>query len=374
MNLTLEAFGGTSATQTNSTANARTAVAEYFVNFDQFDSRLSVFMSALASYAATPNQAPIIEAWASATEGDASGTGTLIGSVTLPTTAVGSLTGFDATLAVNNPGGEKYVVFTVRAGLNVATPVTLSFRGLLLALTAPDADFCPLATTTTLVKLRNGAKLLADKVNDLSVTDDTWNEWINQGVESLWGIVTTAYEDHFFKTFDFPLTGGPTGNYLDCTTIPAKDFRRVRLVERDPDTNARRKIRSFNFNEKDRRIGSYAGFPWCNVRRYRLMGMKVFIEPYEQAAGPYRLYYIPSHPKLTLTCDALDPAIDQWAEYPMVFAAMKALGVEESDDSPQARRFADLKGEILETSTNRADGDPDTVADVEGGNWGGIWG
>lgn len=232
--------------------------------------------------------------------------------------------------------------------------------------------------TTPLITLRNGAKELADKVNDASVSDITWNVWINQGVESLWSLVSTAFADHFFKTFDFTLAGGVGGNILDVSTVPTTatgDFRRVRMIEWNPDTSSRLKIRSFNWNEKDARKGAPASTIWCSFRRYRLMGQKLYVEPYEQSAGPYRLYYIPGPQTLTLTCDALDPAVDEWAEYPMVFAAMKALGKEESDDSQLSNRIQALKAEILDAAASRNDGDADTIADVEGGgNNGGSWG
>lgn len=374
MNISLSAFGGVSATQTNAIAATRTAAAEFFVNFDQFDSRLSLFLSGIASTAATPTQAPIIEAWATSVEGDASGTASLLGTLTLPLVGVGSLTGFDSTVIVDNPGGEKYVVFTTRAGLNGAAPVTLSFRSLVLSMDAPDADVCPLAKTTTLIKLRNGAKEIADKVNDASVSDATWNVWINQGVASLWSLVSTAFADHFFKTYDFTLTGGSAGNILDVSTLPDADFRRIRMIEWMPDTGSRRRVRAFNWDEKDARTASYAQALWCNIRRYRLMGQKLYVEPYEQASGPYRLYYIPAPATLSLTCDALDPAVDEWAEYPMVFAAMKALGKEESDDSQPGRRLADLKAEILDAAATRNAGDVDVIADVESGSGGGYWG
>lgn len=375
MILTLEAFGGTATPQTNAIANVRTVAAEYFVDFDLFDDRIDLVFSAVGQVAACVGGGPVLEVWANTSSGDASGSGTLLGTLTLPTTGTGGLfVGYDGRLDIDNPGGERYVTFTTRAGLLVdgTTPVALTFRGLLLGISAPDGDSCDV-TTTPLIRLRNGAKKLADKVNDLSVDDDTWDEWVNDGVESLWACVSTYFADHFFAQVDFTLAGGVGGNSYDVRTIPAADFRRVRMLERYPDTGQRGRVRGFSFVEKDNGAGASPwASDWAPDVRGKIMGNTILLEPYERAGGPYRLYYVPKHPKLVLPCDALDAAVDQYAEYVKVFAAMKALGVEESDDHPQATRLLAIRQEIAETAAERDDGQPGGIADVED-QGGGFW-
>ncbi len=372
MNITLEAYGPPTLIA-NATASARNIAAEFFVDFTQFDTQIAFYLSALAQIAAAPTQSAIIEAWASTTEGDASGTGTLLGQLTVPAGGTGGVTiGIDGTMVIANPGGEKYVTFTTRAGLNGGAGVTLSFRGLLLSIDGPDGDTCNVATTP-LIRLRKGAQLLSDSVNDLSIAQTTWDEWVNDGIESLWAMVTTFFADHFYASYSFALAGGIGGNILDVTTIPAGDFRRVRMLEFAPDTQQRRRVRGFNFNEKDEGagMGQWVGI-WAPDIRMRLMGQKIIIEPYERAAGNYRLYYVPRHPRLVGNCDALDPAIDQWAEYVKIFGAMKRLGVEESSQDPLALRLAGIAKEIAETAADRNDGQPDVIADTEDmSGWGG---
>ena len=110
--------------------------------------------------------------------------------------------------------------------------------------------------TTATTALDRQPLLLAEKVNDLSILDTTWNEWINDGIESLWAGVTTYFQDHLMATVDFSLAGGIGGNTYDVTSIVAKDFRRARFLERDPDTQQRRRVRGFNMNEKDDGVGA----------------------------------------------------------------------------------------------------------------------
>lgn len=359
--LSLCALGAPSAVVTNAVNLARVEF-EDFVDFDQLGPTLTIFFSALNQIAANSGGAGLTLRH-SLVEGD--NAGAILATLPAPNAGTaGVIVGNSIIVPAANPGGQRYVTITSQASVD---PAALSFRGLLAVITAATVNTCGATVNTPLVALVTGAQVLADKLSDASVTGDTWNSWINQGVESLWNLVTTSYGDRFFSTFDFALVGGPAGNYLDVTTIPAKDFRSIRLVEVDPDTSNRRKVRSFNFAEKDRNAGGHNVGVWDSLRRHRLMGNKLLIEKYENAAGVYRLYYVPKAPTLVNKCDTLPDSINQYAEYPMVFAAMKGLEVEESDDSPLAMRLAALKEEIANSAPSRDDTDGDVIADVESG-------
>lgn len=359
------ALGAPGSLVTNATAASRVE-AEWMLDFDQFGPTLTVFAGALMQIAANLGGGGITLR-SSTIEGDT--LGAVLVTITAPGAGTGGvILGQTAIAPIANPGGKRYVTLTSQGA---AGPTSLLFRGLLAVITAATVNTCGSTVNTPLVALVTGAQVLADKVNDASVTSDTWNQWVNQGVESLWNLVTTSYGDRFFSTVDFALIGGPTGNFFDVTTIPAADFRSIRLVEVDPDTSNRRKVRSFNFAEKDRNAGGLNIGVWDSLRRHRLMGNKLFIEKYENAAGAYRLYYVPKAPLLVNKCDTLPDSINQYAEYPMVFAAMKGLGVEESDDSPLSNRLALLMAEIQASAPSRDDTDGDTIADVEGNGMGG---
>ena len=225
----------------------------------------------------------------------------------------------------------------------------------------------------SLVTIRDGAQQLSDKVGDLSVTTGTWNDWINQGVQSLWSLVANAFADHFFKTYDFSLVGNEGGNVLDVTAIG--DFRRVRFLEVYPGTTQRRRVRGFNFDDKD--IGAGGGIisqMWCAWRRYRLMGSKLYVEPFEQAGAPYRLYYLPKPTTLVADGDTMDPNVEEWWEYVICFAALKALGKEETDPGAVGLDFQRVKNEIIASAPSRDQGQSDRIADVEDGDEGLGWG
>lgn len=360
MNLTLSLLGSVSFEGSNLTTVAAVQ-GESYVDFDTFGPRIQVELTGLNRIAANPGDASI-SLRHSLVENDAAGT--LITKLT-PSGAgtAGVQVGNSATVIFANPGGKRYVTFVA---VGATGPIPVYFRGLLATFAGPDADICSVATTP-LIRLRNGAKVLADKVDDASVTDATWDEWVNDGMESLWSKVSTMFADHFHEHVDFALVGGTEAlSFYDVSTIPAVNFRRVRYVQRDPGTEMRRRVGGLNFNMKDQGAGARASALWDTQRAQKLMGQRLIIEPYELAGGNYRLYYVPKLAKLVGICDALDPAIDQWAEYIKVFAAMKALGVEESDLGPLALRMQAFNKEFEEAAAQRDDGQADRIADVEG--------
>lgn len=218
----------------------------------------------------------------------------------------------------------------------------------------------------TLAELVAGAKELSDKVDDPQVSDETWVSWVNQGVKELHRIVRTAFEDTFFDTVDFTLTG-TTFQYA----LPA-DFLSIKGLDYMPGTTNRSTVHRFNFTERNTTGGGAfapAGFPGDGGagRRYRVVSRSTLvIEPQEVAAGPYRLYYVPQATELVDDDDDLQTELEPFAEYVEIVAAIKALAKEESDTSDLIERRNVMRSDI-ESSVNNDQADPDTIADVEGG-------
>lgn len=369
--VTFSAFGPTASPGSNATT-AVVVAAEWAFDFDQLGPTLSVFMAGLQQIAANAGGGGIQLRYSSVA-GDTGGT--VIASVVAPPGGTGGvLVAATSVIAFANPGGTKYLTFTTQGATG---PTTLTFRGLLAVFSTDAIDDCPVTATTRLIQMRLTAKTLADKLSDTSISDDSWDGFINDGIEDGWKRIVEATGDAFLKNVDFTLAGGITGNTYDVTTIPAGDFRRVKFLEVDPTLPQRRRVKPFNFLEKDR--GSARPNPvmriWDSDRRYRRMGNLIYVERYEIAAGNYRLWYIPSTPKLVNKCDALPVVLDEWAEYFPIFAAMKALGIEESDPGALPTRLQELRDDIAALKGEPDDdADASTIADVEdeegnGWNW-----
>jgi hypothetical protein len=221
----------------------------------------------------------------------------------------------------------------------------------------------------TLAELVAGAKELADQVEDPQNDEALWVRWVNQGVKELHRIVRTAFEDTFFETVDFTLTGS-TYQYA----LPA-DFLSIRGLDWMPDTTNRASVRRFNFNERN----TVGGGPFAPSlypgqgaagRMYRVVSRAtLMIEPQEVAAGPYRLYYVPKPTVLVDDDDELDDSLEPWSEYVEIVTALKAVAKEKLPTDDLLERRNVMRADI-ESSVNNDQAEPNTIADTEaGGPW-----
>lgn len=212
------------------------------------------------------------------------------------------------------------------------------------------------------------AQALSDKRNDQSVTAADWLAYVNQGVEALWRVLTAMDPDAYFATADFALAGGTT------TASASKDlgtltptFRALHGLDKDPDTTVRRTIGRREFHERNAAgIGWWLPAPWSTDRRYDLRARTLIITPTERSAGNYRVYYRHAPYQFTSGADTtpLDFQLEPYEEYIEVFAALKALNIEESDGSPLAARLAEMRQEIADEH-ERDDEEAARISDVE---------
>lgn len=207
----------------------------------------------------------------------------------------------------------------------------------------------------------------ADAVNDDAALSG-WLVWEQAAIESLWKILVSNYRDLYYGTFNFSLTGTPTGAILDLSvSIPT--FRILIGLDLNPDTNLRRRVPSRPFvNRNDGAFAPYTSFwtdvPWAADRDYMLQGSKLIVAPYERASGNYRAHYRPGPTIPNATDVTIDKEMEPYFEYLSSFMARRALAKEESDTSAVDARLLEIKQEIIEGGV-RNDADPVAIADVE---------
>lgn len=210
----------------------------------------------------------------------------------------------------------------------------------------------------TLLELRNAAKDLSDMVNSPEVADTTWNRWINDGIEKLWRLVTKTDVGGYQTFQNFTLTATNT------VALPT-GFRRLLGVTRDPGiAGQRRSLPKYNFGERDA-LGQWGPLS------YRIIGQTLSIEPAATAAGNYAMYYVSGPAVLALDGDAIDTVLEQYDDYVTTWAAVKALGKEESDTRDLYQDFYKLETDISETLAMRDGDDPSTIVDddARGPSW-----
>lgn len=172
-----------------------------------------------------------------------------------------------------------------------------------------------LATLITLTRER------ADMESTLFVTDSMLTSWLNQAQEELFDRVAAAFQDHWWTTHDYTILGGSES--LAQFSIATENPRMIRWLEWAPGTANRQMVRRWDIGSKDD----------ADSLRYRLLGSYIQIEPYEMAAGTYRLSYIPNPTAMTSsgTPVDLDTRLEIFSEYVVVNAGIKARTREESD-------------------------------------------
>lgn len=205
------------------------------------------------------------------------------------------------------------------------------------------------------------AQRAADMVNSGFVDTPTWIDWCDQAHKQLYGKVFQQFKDTFFKSTDFSMVNG-----TNQQTLPA-DFRMLRGFEQDPTLAIRRNVPKFNFTDRNKyRSGTIGAFnPQSQQKGYRVVARStLLVEPPENCAGNYRLYYVNGPVTLTATTDDIMVELEPWSEYISQAMARKALLKEESDVTAVDERMAEIVAD-LQVETETDEGEQDSVVDVE---------
>ncbi len=170
---------------------------------------------------------------------------------------------------------------------------------------------------------------LPDTSTDAFVSPATWTKWVNQGAESLFRIMSTLFADLFVTTFDFTLTGGVGGNFV---TLPS-DFRELTGLDYNPDTGNTSTVERFNMISRNNITGNrwlQFVYPFDTIRKYRIIGSKLYVEPQQNSAGNYRIWYVANTgfiqvPNINVTLATISPLTPApWA--PLINNLIQAPG------------------------------------------------
>ena len=226
----------------------------------------------------------------------------------------------------------------------------------------------------TVATLLDQAKLVSNNRRNAAVADADWVTFINWAVESWYKFRIGLDPALYFTTRDVTLTGGIAGSSIDLTSgFTAPGLRAVHGLDLYPDTGQRQTVRSRNFKGRNDGVGPWLPAPFCPVRRYDVRAFVLYITPYENASGPYRVYYRANPYKFSSAVDAtpLDAVLEPEAEAIVKLAACSALNIEETVTDPWRARIEEIKAETA-NACDRDDGEAAQIADVEdlGSGWG----
>jgi len=220
----------------------------------------------------------------------------------------------------------------------------------------------------TLSSLRTRVRARADMKNSNFVEDSELNQYINSSYQELYDLLVASFEDYY--------TAAPTSFTIasgsNTYTLPA-DFYKLRGVDFSSDGSNYYTMMPFDFanrNNLNNNVGVLALSQYQN--QYRIVGDKIYITPEDNAAGSYRIWYVPRATVLTVDASTLD-GINGWEEYVVVDAARKCLAKEESDTSFLVQEKEMLRQRIIAMSARRDAGMPKSITDVNTSLYGGYY-
>lgn len=211
----------------------------------------------------------------------------------------------------------------------------------------------------TLSSLRTRVRARADMKNSNFVEDSELNQYINSSYQELYDLLVASFEDYYTAApTSFTISSGS-----NTYTLPT-DFYKLRGVDCSIDGVNYYTMQPFDFanrNNFNNTVGVLNSYQFQNL--YRIVGDKIYITPEDNAAGSYRLWYVPRATVLTLDASTLD-GINGWEEYVVVDAARKCLAKEESDTSFLVQEKEMLRQRIIAMSARRDAGMPKSITDV----------
>lgn len=244
----------------------------------------------------------------------------------------------------------------------------------------------------TLSQVRLNAKRRADREESNFVTDPEWNTFINLAMFELYDLLVTVYEDLYVATpvqftsdgttFLYSLPDGATtfnSGINQSTTFVAPPFYKLLGVDLalNNAANGFVTVNKFNFSDRNRFVYPNTASTIYGVfnLQYRLLGLnKIEFIPTPSAGQQIRLWYIPRLTELLQDTDTTTTGISGWIQYVILRAAKYALDKEESSTEKLDQELLFLKSRIEESAANRDAGMPDTISNVNQGNWSNGWG
>lgn len=218
----------------------------------------------------------------------------------------------------------------------------------------------------TLAQLRLEARQRADMTNSTFVTDSELTSYINNSISELHDILVQSYgEDYYINDVSFT-TANKAESYEIASIIPNGDFYKIRGVDAKLNNSDWFTLKPFNFNERNKNLGSTTNSGISSVK-YRLLGSNIMFTPIPDDSIDVKIWYIPLAQTLVDDTDSYND-LNNYSEYVIVDVAIKMLQKEESDVSVLAHQKQALKERINSASKNRDAGSGDSVSDVHNEN------
>jgi hypothetical protein len=212
---------------------------------------------------------------------------------------------------------------------------------------------------TTLLQLRTRARQLADMVNSQFVSDAELTSMVNASYQELYDLVLETDQGLYVSDSTFTLTTSDSGRY----SIPATVYK-VCGIDYQVGSEYL-PLQLFQWAERGLRNRSALRLRDRNGLQYRLVGNYIQLDPSDNSAGSYKLWYTPALTLLSADSDAIDTWVSRagWEEYIAIDCALKMKEKEESDTSGLQRMKDRMALRVVNAGSNRNVGDTIRVSD-----------
>lgn len=189
-----------------------------------------------------------------------------------------------------------------------------------------------MARSRTLLQLRTAVRATADMVNGTFVTDSQILWWVNQSLNDLWEIITTAEPDRYVTESTINAVAG-----TKAYALPA-DFYKLRYVDL---VSGSERITCHEFMTTEKNQYQYPlGLP--RPPRYNLIGANITFEP-DPGTATYKLGYIALFTEMTVDGSTFD-GIAGYEDFVVYDVAARCCDKEEATE--QAAMFRAERGRI----------------------------
>lgn len=218
-----------------------------------------------------------------------------------------------------------------------------------------------MASNTTLLKMRTGARLYADQRPSgasVFITDTELTVLVNLKVRELYDMLIQARgEEHYATEGSLSIVAG-TSRY----SLPAAFYLLYR-VTLEWGTNDWEDLPSMD-SLRDRSRLTNSG-TWANrsLKAYRLRGSQIEILPTPRSAVTARLQYVPAFTDLAADGDTFD-GINGWEKMVMLGVAMEMRAIEEQPYADLQGLYNEQKQRIEDMATERDALEPKRVQDI----------
>ncbi|TXH41495.1 MAG: hypothetical protein E6Q97_37480 [Desulfurellales bacterium] len=192
------------------------------------------------------------------------------------------------------------------------------------------------------------------------VSDTRWTDYINAGGGALHSLLVYSFEDYALSKQTINLVAGTAEYSLPATFLIE---RKVFLLS----GNDRYPLQRLSLQELDGTSLDLLRASGIIPRmKYYLLNDKIRIWPESGISGQLELWYAPQWTALVNVGDTIPATIpDNWADFIVLHAAIRALKKERSDTSDLVAELIALKEEIKEYAANRTSGQPRQVVNLD---------